>query len=188
MICWVLAMQMLRGVWKQHLRPRAVVGYTALTFFFPVLQITSPDHLESVKLFSRPLFTSLLLTLSQICGIHISDPSCCEISNFLTSSAELLLFGTASDALESLPISSVFSSGVGPNNIPLECLLACSFKPSTGIFSWRVVTFLKDELSSLGLSCTSEETSHDWWHDDLVVAFCWRKLCINVLTLQNIRE
>ena len=27
MICWVLAMEMLQGVWKQHLRPRAVVGY-----------------------------------------------------------------------------------------------------------------------------------------------------------------
>ena len=60
-------MEMLQGVWKQHLRPRAVVGYSvkilfppARTFikkwfgtmndivqtqFFPVLQITSPDHL-----------------------------------------------------------------------------------------------------------------------------------------------
>ena len=27
MICWVLAMEMLQGVWKQHLRPSAVVGY-----------------------------------------------------------------------------------------------------------------------------------------------------------------
>ena len=27
MICWVLAMEMLQGVWKQHLRPRAAVGY-----------------------------------------------------------------------------------------------------------------------------------------------------------------
>ena len=41
-------MEMLQGVWKQHLRPRAVVGYTALKFFFPVLQITSPDHLVNV--------------------------------------------------------------------------------------------------------------------------------------------
>ena len=37
-------MEMLQGVWKQPLRPRAVVG-TALKFLFPVLQITSPDHL-----------------------------------------------------------------------------------------------------------------------------------------------
>ena len=27
MICLVLAMEMLQGVWKEHLRPRAVVGY-----------------------------------------------------------------------------------------------------------------------------------------------------------------
>ena len=27
MICWVLAMEMLQGVWKQYLRPRAVVRY-----------------------------------------------------------------------------------------------------------------------------------------------------------------
>ena len=38
MICWVLAMQMLQGVWKQHLRPRAVVGYDVKTF------LPSPPH------------------------------------------------------------------------------------------------------------------------------------------------
>ena len=32
MICWVLAMEMLQGVWKQHLRPRAVVGYGVKIF------------------------------------------------------------------------------------------------------------------------------------------------------------
>ena len=32
MICWVLAMGMLQGVWKQHLRPRAVVGYGVKIF------------------------------------------------------------------------------------------------------------------------------------------------------------
>ena len=31
MICWVLAMEMLQGVWKQHLRPRAV-GYGVKIF------------------------------------------------------------------------------------------------------------------------------------------------------------
>ena len=34
MICWVLAIEMLQGVWKQHLRPRAVVGY-GLNIFLP---------------------------------------------------------------------------------------------------------------------------------------------------------
>ena len=32
MICSVLAMEMLQGVWKQHLRPRAVVGYGVKIF------------------------------------------------------------------------------------------------------------------------------------------------------------
>ena len=32
MICWVLAMEMLQGVWKQRLRPRAVVGYGVKIF------------------------------------------------------------------------------------------------------------------------------------------------------------
>ena len=32
MICWVLAMEMLQGVWKQHLRPRAVVEYGVKSF------------------------------------------------------------------------------------------------------------------------------------------------------------
>ena len=32
MICWVLAMAILQGVWKQHLRPRAVVGYGVKIF------------------------------------------------------------------------------------------------------------------------------------------------------------
>ena len=32
MICRVLAMEMLQGVWKQHLRPRAVVGYDVKIF------------------------------------------------------------------------------------------------------------------------------------------------------------
>ena len=32
MICWVLAMEMLQGVWKQHLRPRTVVGYGVKIF------------------------------------------------------------------------------------------------------------------------------------------------------------
>ena len=41
-------MEMLQGVWKQHLRPRVVVGY-GVKIFFPVLQITSPDHLVSFK-------------------------------------------------------------------------------------------------------------------------------------------
>ena len=34
MICWVLAMEILQGVWKQHLRPRAIVGY-GVNFFLP---------------------------------------------------------------------------------------------------------------------------------------------------------
>ena len=38
-------MEILQGVWKQHLRPRAVVGYSVKTFL-PSLQITSPDHLD----------------------------------------------------------------------------------------------------------------------------------------------
>ena len=38
-------MEILQEVWKQHLRPRAVVGYGVKVFFL-VLQITSPDHLE----------------------------------------------------------------------------------------------------------------------------------------------
>ena len=32
MICWVLAMEMLQGIWKQHLRPLAVVGYSVKIF------------------------------------------------------------------------------------------------------------------------------------------------------------
>ena len=52
-------MEMLQGVWKQHLRPRAGEGY-GLKFFFPVLQITSPDHLViyswSLNVFSFLLF------------------------------------------------------------------------------------------------------------------------------------
>ena len=32
MICWVLEMEMLQGVWKQHLRPCAVVGYGVKIF------------------------------------------------------------------------------------------------------------------------------------------------------------
>ena len=31
-ICWVLVLEMLQGVWKQHLRPRAVVGYGVKIF------------------------------------------------------------------------------------------------------------------------------------------------------------
>ena len=42
MIFWVLAMEILQGVLKQHLRPRAVVGYGIQIF---LLQITSSDHL-----------------------------------------------------------------------------------------------------------------------------------------------
>ena len=34
MICLVLAMKMLQGVWKQHLRPHAVVGY-GVNIFLP---------------------------------------------------------------------------------------------------------------------------------------------------------
>ena len=34
MICF-LAMEMLQGVWKQHLRPRAVVGYGGVKIFLP---------------------------------------------------------------------------------------------------------------------------------------------------------
>ena len=34
MICRVLAIKILQGVWKQHLRPRAVVGY-GLKIFLP---------------------------------------------------------------------------------------------------------------------------------------------------------
>ena len=37
-------MEMLQGVWKQHLRPRAVVGYGVKE-----LQITSPDHLACAR-------------------------------------------------------------------------------------------------------------------------------------------
>ena len=33
MICGVLAMEMLHGVWEQYLRPRAVVGYGVKIFF-----------------------------------------------------------------------------------------------------------------------------------------------------------
>ena len=40
-------MEMLQGVWKQHLRPRAVVGY-GVKIFLPSIQITSPDHLEVI--------------------------------------------------------------------------------------------------------------------------------------------
>ena len=40
-------MEILQGVWKQHLRPRAVVGY-GVKIFFPVLRITSPDHLVQI--------------------------------------------------------------------------------------------------------------------------------------------
>ena len=32
MICWVLAMEMLQGVWKQHLRPCVVMGYDVKIF------------------------------------------------------------------------------------------------------------------------------------------------------------
>ena len=32
MICWVSAMEMLQGVWKQHLRPCVVVGYGVKIF------------------------------------------------------------------------------------------------------------------------------------------------------------
>ena len=32
MICWVLAMEMMQGVWKQDLRPRTVVGYGVKIF------------------------------------------------------------------------------------------------------------------------------------------------------------
>ena len=39
LICWVLAMEMLQGVWKQHLRPRAVVGY-GVKMFLP----SSPNY------------------------------------------------------------------------------------------------------------------------------------------------
>ena len=35
-------MEMLQGVWKQHLRPRAVVGY-GVKIFLP--SPSSPDHL-----------------------------------------------------------------------------------------------------------------------------------------------
>ena len=44
-------MEILQGVWKQHLRPRAVVEY-GVNIFLPVLQITSPDHLEASLLLS----------------------------------------------------------------------------------------------------------------------------------------
>ena len=38
-------MEILQGVWKQHLRPRAVVG-CGVKIILPSLQVTSPDHLE----------------------------------------------------------------------------------------------------------------------------------------------
>ena len=37
-------MERLQGVWKQHLRPRAVVGY-GVKIFLPSPPNTSPDHL-----------------------------------------------------------------------------------------------------------------------------------------------
>ena len=49
MICCVLAMEMLQGVWKEHLRPRAVVGYGVKIFLpSPPNYVTrSPgDHLR----------------------------------------------------------------------------------------------------------------------------------------------
>ena len=41
-------METLQGVWKQHLRPRAVVGYGVKIFLPSPPQITSPDHLDSL--------------------------------------------------------------------------------------------------------------------------------------------
>ena len=50
MICWVLAMAILQGVWKQHLRPRAVVGY-GVKIFLP-----SPPNYVTRSPGSRWLF------------------------------------------------------------------------------------------------------------------------------------
>ena len=46
MICWVLAMEMLQGVWTQHLRLRAVVGYRVKIFLpSPPNYVTDDDDL-----------------------------------------------------------------------------------------------------------------------------------------------
>ena len=51
MICWVLAMEMLQGVWKQHLRPRAVVGYGVKIFLpSPPNYVTRSPGSKPVKL------------------------------------------------------------------------------------------------------------------------------------------
>ena len=52
MICCVLAMEMLQGVWKQHLRPRAVVGYIVKIFLpsSPNYVTRSPGEVENYYL------------------------------------------------------------------------------------------------------------------------------------------
>ena len=53
-------MEMLRGVWKQHLKPRAVVGYRVKIFLPSPSNYTSPDHLEKMINSTDELFTIVI--------------------------------------------------------------------------------------------------------------------------------
>ena len=55
-------MEMLQGVWKQHLRPRAVVGY-GVKIFLP----SPPDHLEC---------TQNKLCILKMASSLVSNPKC----------------------------------------------------------------------------------------------------------------
>ena len=75
MICWVLAMEMLQGVWKQHLRPRAVVGYgVKIVLPSPPNYVTrSPGLSRLIVLYFASRENSLKLFDSASPGLKISD-------------------------------------------------------------------------------------------------------------------
>ena len=72
MICWVLAMEILQGILKQG---RARLWDTALKFFFPALQITSPDHLEEFIIQEGVIFTKNGLVPTSVRKGPIFKPS-----------------------------------------------------------------------------------------------------------------
>ena len=79
MICSVLAMEMLQGVWKQHLRPRAVVGYGVKIFLpSPPNYVTrSPGRLQYEDDYEYEF--SVLSTRFRFDGRKFSKCACSEL-------------------------------------------------------------------------------------------------------------
>ena len=81
MICSVLAMEMLQGVWKQHLRPRAVVGYGVKIFLpSPPNYVTrSHGRLQYEDDYEYEYEFSVLSTRFRFDGRKFSKCACSEL-------------------------------------------------------------------------------------------------------------